>query len=399
MVWDLTGGYAGFLGIFTLISALVLIAWGIGKVGMKVPILGTLAGAVVKIPGKFIMVFVAAGVVLWLLPAFGLGVIPQSTLSAAQNIGADTSQAAQLDAQTGTGTCVRNPNAATQNYLLTVENKDNPADAYLAGTADFVADDMRTVYNTGTLGGGATLSYTTVTVPHCVTGKIIYTNNASFAKAFSADQPQKQDVIDGALRTTTRFFALNYQTGANITAAGTPCATAIICNDNNGNGSGLRAQTLIVQNFTLASGGSQNVKFEVDLAASNGQYGAYNAPDGVIFGAYISDLTAFSASKGVMISSIDNGVTAVEVTCPADISANRRANKCWRAATLKSDRTYTVLGTVNADLGDPANDYIDLFADDVQYFKDTDGLYKYGSFAADGTNVGATGGQMRWLFN
>lgn len=394
MAWDLTGGYAGFLGVFTFVSAVVLLAWIVGKVGMKIPVLGPLAATVTKVPGKFIMLFVAAGAVLWLAPAFGFGIIPAQTLAVIEGTSVSTD-----DAVLASSTCVRNPNAATQNYLVAVENKDNPADSYIGYTLDFVADDLTTVYNTGTANTGTTLSYVTVTVPHCVSGRLIGTNNASFNLAFSADQPQKQEVIGAALRTTTRFFALNYQTGANITATGTPCTTAIVCSENLGNGSGLRAQTIIVQNFTLGSGASQNVKFEVDLAVSNAQYGAYNAADGAILGAYISDLTAFSASKGVMINSFDNGVTATEVTCPADISANRRANKCWKLNTLKSDRTYTVLGTLNADLGDPTNDYIDLFLDDVQWVKDTDGKYKYVSFLADGTNVGATGGQMRWLFN
>lgn len=390
-------GYTGFLAFVAIAAVIIGGSWLVQKfLKIRVPIISNIvSGKIASILGLVLIVLIVA-------PMIGLKDDLQSVAgtSGASDSGSTGDGAVDL----GSDTCVRNPNAATQNILLATENIDNPADAYIGSTYNLVASDAKTIYNTGGSNVGTTLSYVTITVPHCVIGDIYVLGNSSSKVPFNANQPQLQQVISGAVTSRVNITPLNYDTGANIMANGSaPTTTATICPsvaNCGGDGEDGSLTNALATNFTIGSGGSQNIKFQFTLPTANSRFGAFSEAKGVIVGAYISDLTAMSASNGVRINSIDNGASYAKVSCPIDIAANRRSNVCWDVSTLKSGGTFTVTGTLNCDLGDCApTDFVDIYIDDKQWFKDTDGTFKLGSFDLSGTDVGTAGSTLRYFIN
>ena len=403
MAFDWTFGYVGFLGVVATISLILFIGWILAKAKIKIPIVGDLLG---NIPAKWMMFGALGFVLLVVLPMIGLQLIPKQGFSTSGNVVSSSGDGTTI--VTASGTCNSPTGGNTASLLLAVENIDNPADAYLAEAVSVVKADG-TIDQTGATTAGTTLAYVTLAVTPCETGKVYFTSNSTRVVEYDSLQPQQSKTVDGSLTTTVNLNVLNFNTGASLLANGSipatgtcPAGATSVCGDVTASGLTANANTSVVAgNQTLGSGGSVNYYMTIVANTANSRYGTFDdvSGTGAVLSAYVSDLTAFSAT-GQKIASIDGGATLSEVTCPSDVTANRRANKCWDVSTLKSGYTYKIGGTWNSDLGDPApQDYIDLCVDDYQTVKDTDGKFKKVAFLIDGTNIGSAGSCARFLFN
>ena len=137
------------------------------------------------------------------------------------------------------------------------------------------------------------------------------------------------------------------------------------------------------------------------LNPDTGEYDTVElAKDGVIVSFDAVDGAIFS-SEALTLTQIDNVGLSV-VTCPASITANRNADKCWKMRTLKaSDGEVLLKSQLTADSGDPtsAGDNPVVCFDDKQYFRGTDGKVKYDFFSSGGTNQGVAGICLTYVVN
>lgn len=402
MGFSWTLGYTGFVGI---VAFLALIVGGvyIARRFLKLHFIPNI---------PFVTPQLAGITALALVVLVGLPFVAPDQAKSIGGSGSVTGEAITATSAADAGVvCNRPQGGNTASLLLAVENVDNPADAYLASAVSVVKGDG-TIDQTGNTNAGATLSYVTLAVTPCETGTVYITGNSSKQIPYNSLQPQTSVTTDGSLQTTMNIEPLNFNTGATLLANGSIPASGVCpsganndrCGAPTSNNGAAANTSVIMTNQTLGSGGSVNFKFTLAAVTANSRYGAFDEAgtngEGVIFSVYLTDLTAMSANKGLTLGGIDGGVALREITCPSDVSANRRANKCWVSNSLKSGFTYTGTGTFNCDLGDCApQDYADFCIDDLQWVKDTDGKFKKIAFLLDGTNVGAGGTCMRAFFN
>jgi hypothetical protein len=373
----------GYTGIFGIIALIALIGGGsyILRKFLKLPIPQL---PIIGNPKTASMLAIVLGVMFFL---------PMISPQAAQSIGSSgsTMSIGTSTTTTDTTSCIRPTGGNTANQLIVLQNAKNPTTTYLA-SAYTMTDEAGNIIESGNTNAGTSLSYVTETVTPCIKGYIYVTGNSSVKAAFSSYVPQDQYIIKQALTTNINAFVYDWANGANATANGA-------VGTSTGAGHGDAGTAIVAHNLTIASGGSANGKFTLVAVTGNSEYGAYEATDGVIYGAYISDLSSSSAAGGVTLSSADTTIT--QITCPADFVSQKRVNICWQSPTLKSGKTYTYTVTFNGDLGDPApGDYIDLFTCDKQfYFEAGTNVPSYGCYDVAGNDKGSTNNQIRWLFN
>ena len=143
----------------------------------------------------------------------------------------------------------------------------------------------------------------------------------------------------------------------------------------------------------MASGGSINGYLDYTVNGTASVYGTYEASDGALFS--YDSATASVFSRESFSLSDQTGINLKElISCPATITANRNAEKCWSARTLKgTDGEIRTKFQLKADLADPVVSTTKplLCLDDKVYFRDTNGKIAYDFFSSSGTNQG-TGG-------
>lgn len=403
------GGWVAIIGILGLLA--VIFKW-FGNLGQgKAVTVGIIAVVIV-------------GVGAWnagILQMFGIGstlsvVTPQAIIPPEQ-VGTPPAvkelvQDASQDAPKRSGECkfVQNTHA----LKTAVRNKENASSlGYLAIAV--AAESGGSTLATGTTTGGASLSYTNLNVKPCSLGSIyILGDNAvgtsSGRIVFDAFETESEYQILGAASDVVALQAYDIQgntrSNGNVSGGGTP--------DYFISGAGTTDGTAYYRNTTLATGGSIKGQIGLDVNGTSTVYGNYGttvknpatgeydkveiASDGVIASFDSVDGAIFSSSAFTLTQIDDVGLE--EVTCPASITANRNADKCWKMRTLKaSDGEVLFKFQLTADSGNPTEtgDAPLLCFDDKHYFRGTDGKVKYDFFSAGGTNQGVAGICLRFV--
>lgn len=275
-------------------------------------------------------------------------------------------------------------------------NKENSTLAYLGGSATAVANDGSTL-DTATTTSGATLSFVALNVPGCQDGNIylLATSGVGVASAkapFSSfEETTKYELtsansnVIGVLGRSSALAAASNGQINGSTGAGEP--TYIV------SGVGATDGTAYFTNTSLASGGSINGYLDWTVNGTASVFGTYEASDGAIF-SYDSAAASVYSKESYTLSD-QTGINLKELTsCPATITANRNAEKCWSARTLKAtDGEIRTKFQLKADLADPVASTArpTLCVDDKVYFRDTNGKIAYDFFSSSGTNVGVGG--------
>ena len=285
----------------------------------------------------------------------------------------------------------------TNSLDVAVRNKENSTLGYLGVSTSATANDGSTL-DTATTTGGASLTYQTLNVPGCQDGNIYILATSGIGTA-SAKAPFS------SFEETTKYELVS--AGSNVVSVlGRDSALAEsssgIINGSVGDevqanqrisGAGASDGTSYYKNTSLASGGSINGYLDYTVNGTASVYGTYEASDGALFS--YDSATASVFSRESFSLSDQTGINLKELTsCPATITANRNAEKCWSARTLKAtDGEIRTKFQLKADLADPVESTVKpLFClDDKVYFRDTNGKIAYDFFSSSGTNQGAGG--------
>ena len=295
---------------------------------------------------------------------------------------------------------------------VAIRNKENSSLAYLTSTvsAEPPLGSGKTTFDTATTTSGASLSYVTLNVPGCEKGTmyVLGTSGVGVASS-SAPFSSFQEVVKNEIlsansnvlsvigRTSALAGASNGQVNGSVnTALGTgdasPESPDLI------SGAGANDGTAYFQNTSLASGGSVNGYLDYSVNGTASVHGAYQASDGVLF-SYDSGTASVYSANSFSFQDLA-GIGLIEATCPNSITANRNAEKCWSARTLKgTDGEIRTKFKLTADLADPvaSNTAPILCVDDKVYFRDTNGKIAYDFFSSSGTNQGTGGTCVRFV--
>jgi len=253
-------------------------------------------------------------------------------------------------------------------------------------------------------------------VKPCALGSIyILGDNAvgtsSGRRVFDAFETQSEYQILGAASDVLALQGYDIQ--GNTRSGGNSNGT-----DNDGfiSGAGTTTGNAYYRNTTLATGGSIKGQIGLDVNGTSTVFGNYGttilnpetgeydivelASDGVIVSFDAVDGAIFSSSAYTLTQIDDVELSAV--TCPASITANRNADKCWKMRTLKaSDGEVLLKFQLTADSGNPTvtGDAPVVCFDDKHYFRGTDGKVKYDFFSSGGVNQGVAGICLTYVVN
>ena len=299
--------------------------------------------------------------------------------------------ATQTPAPTGGKIC-RIQSDGTNSLDEAVRNKENSTLAYLSGSATAISNDGSTL-DTATTTAGTTLSFVTLNVPGCQDGTIYILGTAgvgvasaktSFSSFEETTKYEMESANSNVVGVQGRSSAL--ATASNGQVNGSSEVAYIV------SGAGASDGTAYFTNTTLASGGSINGYLDWTVNGTASVNGAYNQADGVVF-SYDSGTASVFSKESLSFSDM-TGIGLKSLPCPATITANRNAETCWSARTLKAtDGEIRTKFKLSADLADPVASTTAprLCVDDKVYFRDTNGKIAYDFFSSSGTNQG-TGG-------
>lgn len=406
------GGWVALIGILLLLA--VIFKW-FGSLGQE------------KAVAVGIISVVIVGVGAWnagILQMIGIGttlsVVTPQAITPPQEIGTPSPiknlvEDATLDTPTRSGECkfVQNTHA----LKTAVRNNENASSLGYLGIA-LAAESGGNTLATGTSTAGASLSYTNLNVKPCALGSIyVLGDNAvgvsSGRIVFDAFETESEYQILGAASSVLALQAYDIQ--------GNTRSNGQTNSSNEGgdyfvSGVGTTDGNAYYRNTTLATGGSIKGQIGLDVNGTSTVFGNYGttvknpetgefdkvepATDGVIASFDSVDGAIFSSSALTLTQIDDVGLEGV--TCPASITANRNADKCWKLRTLKaSDGEVLLKFQLTADSGNPAvgGDNSILCFDDKHYFRGTDGKVKYDFFSAGGTNQGVAGVCLTWVVN
>ena len=281
----------------------------------------------------------------------------------------------------------------TNSLDTAVRNKENSTLSYLGGSATAIAGDGSTL-DTATTTAGVTLSYVTLSVPGCQDGNIyiLATSGVGIASAKSAfssfeetTKYEMESANSNVISVLGRDSALARQSNGQVN--GSQEVTYAI------SGAGASDGTAYFLNTSLASGGTLNGYLDWTVNGTASVHGTVGDTEGVLFS--FDSGSASTYSKNALTFSDQTGINLKELqSCPATITANRNAEKCWSARTLKStDGEIRTKFTLKADLADPiaTTAASRLCVDDKVYFRDTNGKIAHDFFTSSGTNSGVGG--------
>ena len=291
----------------------------------------------------------------------------------------------------------------TNNIDLAVRNKENSSLGYLGISVS--ANEGATTLSTGTTTDGASLSYASLSVTPCkdITIYGLATSGvgvASFTSKTDSFATTKQIETEGAAQNVVNVVA--YDRNGNKASSGLTNGSV---GSETGSGYAISGASTTdgnayYTNTTLSSGGSiSNFKLEYAVNGTTTVFGAYGASDGTIYSYDSTDAAIFSSNS---LTLSDSGMVGLKElsSCPATITANRNAEKCWTARTLKAtDGVVEIRGSLKADLNNPTEtgDNPKLCIDDKVYFRDTNGQIAYDYFSSAGANQGAAGVCMNFV--
>lgn len=281
----------------------------------------------------------------------------------------------------------------TNSLDTAVRNKENSSLGYVSVSATAIANDGSTL-DTATTTAGATLTFQTLNVPGCQDGTI-------YLLATSGVGVSSAKTTFSSFEETTKYEMVS----ANSNVIGVQGRSSALATASNGqvngssevayivSGAGASDGTAYFTNTSLASGGSINGYLDWTVNGTASVYGTYEATDGALF-SYDSGTASLFSKESYSLSD-QTGINLKELTsCPATITANRNAEKCWSARTLKgTDGEIRTKFQLKADLGDPiaSTTAPRLCLDDKVYFRDTNGKIAFDFFSSSGTNQGAGG--------
>lgn len=261
---------------------------------------------------------------------------------------------------------------AVQNKLATTASLYTRANIAAVSSSGKVAA-------TGTSSGGATISYTTLSVPCSDLKGLAYVYSGTSDPGSSVNSVSAPYDTSGGAKADQVVLSASNVTGLNwcIRAVTDRSNVSESCDDGN-SANETSAVTMAadavrsrIVTFIGTTGGAQ---FGTD---SHGLIWSIDTADSTVF----SD-NAISVSSGfVLLSPID---------CPARIRSQNSAERCWKSGPVKtSDGQLEATVTISADLGNPGTsaDPV-LFVDDVQCFEE-DGIIVCDTHTKGGTNVGA----------
>ena len=286
---------------------------------------------------------------------------------------------------------------------VAIRNKENSSNlGYIASSLS--ANDGSTTLQTGTTTAGASLTYSTLSVEGCKDVQLYGlatsgVGSASFKASTDTFEPSRQLELNGAGQNVVNVLVVD-KNGGRFSSSQINGSTEV--GENAVSGAGTSDGTAYTTNTTLGQDGSiSNMRVDYALNGTSAVFGAYEATDGTIFSYDANDNTKFSPSSLSLQDKSGIGLTQLS-SCPATITANRQAEKCWSARTLKvSDGTVSIGATLKADLGNPTatGDNPKLCLDDKVYFRDTNGQIAYDYFNSAGTQQGVGGTCVEFVVN
>ena len=412
------GGWVAILGILALFA--VIFKW-FGELGQSKAIVVGIISVIVAVGGLWnagIPQMLGIGSTLAIVTP--QAVIPEQQVETPSPI-KDLVQDALPDAPTRSGECkfVQNTHA----LKTAVRNAENMSSlGYLA--VPVAAESGGNTLATGTTTAGDSLGYTSLNVKPCSLGSIyILGDNAvgtsSGRMVFDAFETESEYQILGAASDVLALQAYDIQgnTRSNGNSSGNGGASSGTGGTNYFvSGAGSTDGNAYYLNTTLETGGSIKGQIGLDVNGTSTVYGNYGttivnpetgeydkvepATDGVIASFDSVDGAIFSSSSFTFTQIDDVGLEVV--ACPASITANRNADKCWKMRTLKaSDGEILTKFQLTADSGNPtvSGDHPKLCFDDKQYFRGSDGKVKYDFFSSGGTNQGVAGICLTFVVN
>jgi len=291
-----------------------------------------------------------------------------------------------------------------------IRNQENSSQlGYVAGSVAAELDGK--TQDSATTSKGSTQSYTALNVPPCKAGTIYVlgtagVGTASGSIAYQSCETVSKYTILGAGQNVIALQAYDNQlnTISNGNSSGFAGANYFV------SGEGATDGNAYYRNTSLTTGGSIKGFIGLDVNGTSSVFGNYGlteesvdatgakvlkhtlANDGVMFSFDSVDASKFSTSS-YTLNQVDD-INLKSVTCPSSITANRNAEACWSARTLREkDGEVQLKFQLQADLGDPTEtgDNPILCIDDRVYFRGADGNVKYDFFNSGGTNQGAGG--------
>ena len=307
----------------------------------------------------------------------------------------------------------------TNTLDVIIRNNENSSQlGYLAGSLAAEADGK--TQDTATSTAGATLTYTSLNVPPCK-GGIVYmlgtsgVGTASGRMAYQSCETVSKYELLGAGQNVIALQAydnqLNVQSGTAVNGSAISNLLMFV------SGAGTTDGNAYYVNTSLTTGGSIKGFIGLDVNGTSGIFGNYGlteetvdaitgakvqkhtlADDGTMFSYNSVDASKFSTTS-LSLTQVDD-IKLTQVVCTSSITANRNAEACWQARTLKdTDGEVQLKFQLKADLGDPTaeGDSPILCVDDKVYFRGADGNVKYDFFNAGGTNQGVGGICLTWV--
>ena len=276
---------------------------------------------------------------------------------------------------------------------LAVRNSENATLAYLGASITAESND-KTTLDSATATGGATLSYTTLNVEPCQQGMVyvLATSGVGIASAripFDSFGLTFTETIDGA---SSNVISVQGRSSSLATASSGLANSTTTDPQFAVSGATTSDGTAYFTNTTLGAGGTINGYLDWTVNGTATVFGTVGADDGVVF-SYDSG-TASVFSQNSFSFSDQFGMNLREAPCSTTITANRNAEKCWAARTLKqTDGEMRTKFTLKADNADPgvSTTAPRLCIDDKVYFRDTNGKVAYDFFSSSGVGQGAGG--------
>lgn len=302
----------------------------------------------------------------------------------------------------------------TNTLDVVIRNQENSSQlGYLAGS--IAAESDGKTQDSATSTSGTTLSYTSLNVPVCKGGIIYVLGSAGVGTASARTAYQSCETVTkyDILGSGQNVVALQaYDNQLNAKSNGTQGSGTITANGAYFvSGVGATDGNAYYENTSLSTGGSIKGFIGYDVNGTSSVFGNYGltedsvdavtgekvkkhtlASDGSLFSYDSVDASKFSLAS-LTLTQVDD-ILLKSVACPTSITANRNAESCWSAKTLKdTDGEVQVKFQLKADLGDPTEtgDNPVLCIDDKVYFRGADGNVKYDFFNSGGTNQGVGG--------
>ena len=265
----------------------------------------------------------------------------------------------------------------TNSVLVNARNKLNIAQDYNTNTATLVYTDGGESASSALTGG--TKTYVTFASAPCKTGSIYLLSSTSQNGLKSAFDSYSLTKNYDLLNTNSSRLVFTLRNNAYTSIAGTASP-----------------QTANITSQALGQGGSVTYYMDIEVnETGSSQFGS--ADGGFVFAVDNQDTTVWAKDD---VSITGEGVSSVACSNYPGLESADSADICFKSPAITSGHgLYRYTLSIKASLGEPSNDNLVIYAEDVNYARDTDGSIKLLTKDTANADIGESQGSLTLNFS